>query len=118
MGDFSINGQVIKNPTGFKVERYKITTLNRLASGMMSGDLIAKKKKFYFVYDAITSRELKDILAVIWDTDELFFDLIYPYEGSTQLCSVYVGSIPSDLARAGTSDDWVWKGVTFNLIER
>ena len=29
---------------------------------------------------------------------------------------VYVGSIPTELARTG--GNWVWKGVTFNLIEK
>lgn len=118
MDNFVINGVSIKNPTGFKIERYNITNLKRLSSGDMTGDLIAKKKKFYFTYAAITNRELQDILDAIWESDAIFFPLHYNYNGDMATCSVYVGSIPTELARAGRTDNWVWKNVTFNLIER
>lgn len=118
MGEFSINGVAIKNPSAFKIERYNITTMNRLANGNMSGDLVAKKMKFYFTYDAITAEELEQILTAIWDTESIFFDLIYPYNGTTHMKTVYSGSIPSELVRAGKTANWVWRGVIFNLIER
>ena len=84
----------------------------------MCGDLIAKKRKFYFTYDAISASDLDEILRVIWDTNDLFYTLTYDENNVEKSATVYVGSIPSDLYRAGPNEEWVWKGVTFNLIER
>ena len=57
MANFSVNGIAIKNPSKFKIERYNITNMERLADATMVGDLIAKKRKFYFTYDAISGDE-------------------------------------------------------------
>lgn len=119
MGDwFKVNGVYIKNPSTFKIERYNLTTLERLASGEMTGDLVAQKYKFYFTYEALTAAELENILNPIWYAKTLFFPLQYKYNGKRNTVTVYVGSIPTELARAGFGSDWVWKGVTFNLIEK
>ena len=118
MANFSINNIAVKNPTSFKIERYNVTTLERLANAEMAGDLIAKKLKFYFTYDAITGEELDTILEAIWDSDDLFFPLNYRYNGQDKTAMVYSGSIPSELHRAGRTSNWVWKGVTFNLIQK
>ena len=116
---FVVNGVTIKNPTGFKVERYNVTTMTRLSNASMTGDLIAQKYKFYFTYEAISAEEFDSILEAIWDSKQLFFTLEYPYQGEQRRAQVYVGSIPSDLHRGGmASPNWVWKNVTFNLIER
>jgi hypothetical protein len=121
---FVVNGVSIKNPTAFKIERYNVTTMTRLSNADMTGDLIAKKHKFFFTYDAITAADLDKILEAIWDSDALFFTLEYPYQGQQRSATVYVGSIPSDLHRGDTATGdnvasrWIWKGVTFNLIEK
>ena len=118
MANFTVNGVGIKNPSSFKIERYNVTNMERLANAEMVGDLIAKKRKFYFTYDAITAGELDTILKAIWETNKLFFTLKYVENGSTKSATVYVGSIPTELHRAGKSTNWVWKNVTFNVIER
>ena len=82
----------------------------------MCGDLIAKKRKFYFTYAAITAKDLNTILDTIWETNELFFTLSYVENGQTKTATVYSGSIPTELYRTG--DNWVWKEVTFDLIEK
>ena len=116
---FVVNGVAIKNPSTFKIERYNVTTMERLADASMVGDLVAQKLKFYFTYEAISSVDFDKILEAIWDSKKLFFTLEYPYQGSTRSATVYVGSIPSDLHRgAMSSPNWIWKNVTFNLIER
>ena len=116
---FILNGKQIKNPSTFKVERYNVTTMTRLSNADMTGDLIAQKHKFYFTYEAITANDLDDILDAIWHSQQLFFTLRYPYQGTDRTATVYVGSIPSDLHRGHmSSSNWVWKNVTFNLIER
>ena len=114
--NFKINGTPIKRPSQFKIERYNVTNLQRLANAKMCGDLIAKKRKFYFTYTAITAKDLNTILDIIWETNELFFTLSYVENGQTKTATVYSGSIPTELYRTG--DNWVWKGVTFDLIEK
>lgn len=118
MANFTVNGRVIKNPSTFKIERYNVTNMERLADAKMVGDLIAKKTKYYFTYDAITGEDLDNILEAIWETDALFFPLEYIENGVSKSVTVYVGSIPTELHRAGKTTNWVWKNVTFNLIEQ
>lgn len=113
---YKINGTPIKCPSSFKIERYNVTNMERLANAEMCGDLIAKKRKFYFTYDAIQSTELNNILNIIWETDDIFFNLSYVENNEEKTARVYSGSIPSDLYRTGSK--WVWKNVTFDLIEK
>lgn len=118
MANFTVNGVAIKNPSSFKIERYNVTNMERLADASMAGDLIAKKRKFYFTYEAISGEDLDTILEAIWETDALFFTLEYVENGVAKTAQVYVGSIPTELHRAGKTTNWVWKNVTFNLIEK
>ena len=113
---YKINGVAIKRPSEFKIERYNVTNLQRLANADMCGDLIAKKRKFYFTYEAITAKDLNKILDTIWETNSIFFTLSYVENNVEKSARVYSGSIPSELYRTG--DNWVWKNVTFNLIEK
>ena len=112
-----INGITIKNPSTFKIERYNVTTMERLSNADMVGDLVAKKLKFYFTYDAISAEDFDAILSAIWDSSTLFFPFEYTDRGRTKITMVYVGSIPSDLHYMSNRNT-VWKNVTFNLIER
>ena len=114
--NFQINGKDIKRPSGFKIERYNATNKHHIANATMCGDLNTKKRKFYFTYEAITAEELNNILDIIWETDNLFFTLTYVENNTTKKARVYSGSIPSELYRTGSN--WVWKGVTFDLIEK
>jgi hypothetical protein len=117
MANFTVNGRGIKNPSAFKIERNNVTNMERLANADMVGDLIAKKLKFYFTYDAITAEDLDNILDAIWETDKIFFPLEYTYQGVKKTATVYVGSIPTELHSA-KSKEWVWRNVTFNLIQK
>ena len=117
MANFAVNGRVIKNPSSFKIERYNVTNMERLANAKMVGDLIAQKLKFYFTYDAITAGELDNILDDIRESKKLFFKLKYVEKKKKKSATVYVGSIPTELHSA-KSKEWVWKNVTFNLIEQ
>lgn len=114
---FVVNGVTIKNPSAFKIERYNVTNMERLSNADMVGDLIAKKLKFYFTYDAITAEDFDTILSAIYDSDSLFFPLEYTDRGKTHRVTVYVGSIPADL-HFMSSRNTVWKNLTFNLIQR
>ena len=118
MANFTVNGRAIKNPSSFKIERYNVTNMERLADATMVGDLIAKKRKFYFTYEAISGDDLDNILEAIWETTTLFVPLEYVENGVAKSATVYVGSIPTELHRAGRTTNWVWRNVTFNLIEQ
>lgn len=113
---FIVNGITIKRPSTFKVERYNVTNMERLSNADMVGDLIAKKLKFYFTYDAISAEDFDVILDAIWGAS-LFFPFQYEDRGEIKRASVYVGSIPSELHYMSKKNT-VWKNVTFNLIER
>lgn len=118
MAFFTINSVAIKNPTTFKIERFNVTNLERLADATMAGDLIAKKLKFYFTYEAISSYDLDVLLEAIWVSSNLFFTLGYVDNGIEKTAQVYVGAIPAELHQAGLTTNWVWKGITFNLIQQ
>ena len=115
---FTVNGRAIKNPSSFKIERYNVTNLTRIANADMVGDLIAKKRKFYFTYEAITAQDLDNILEAIWNTNSIFYTLKYEENGKSKTATVYSGSIPTELHHADKGSSWVWKNVTFNLIEK
>lgn len=114
--NFKINGVPIKRPTSFKIEKYKVTNLDRLANALMVGDLIAKKRKAYFTYAAIKAHDLDVILDVLWETNEIFYTLTYVENNVTKVFKCYPGSIPAELHSTG--EDWTWKNVTFDLIEQ
>ena len=111
----SINGTTIKRPTFFDIERYNLTKSGRVASGDMTMDLIAKKRKFLFRYDVISGKDLNTILNLIDGTD-MFFTLSYIENDVTKTASCYAGHIPTRLFR--TDGVWYWTRVNFDLIER
>lgn len=111
-----VGGVVMKQPSDFSMEKYNLTKSGRVASGKMKIELIAKKRKFLFVYDVISGVELDTLLSVI-DSDEMVFLLEYT-ENSDVIKSamVYVGAIKAKKFR--TDGVWYWKDVTFDLIEQ
>lgn len=111
-----LNGTSIKRPSSFKIERYKVTNLQRLANGDMAGDLISKKRKFYFTYDAITSDDIQKILGIIWEINSIFYTLEYVEDNVVKTATVYTGSMPDTLIRTGGC--WVWKDVSIDFIEK
>jgi hypothetical protein len=113
---YTISGITIKRPSSFKVEKYKITNANRLANGNMTADVLAKKRKYTLTYNQITSNELNKIINILWDNMEYFFPFTYVENGSIQSATVYPGSIPAELFRP--IGNWIWKNVTFSLIEQ
>lgn len=113
---YSINEVSIKRPHSFRIEKYKVTNLKRLANADMSGALIAKKRKFNFTYNAITSTDLNKILDILWESDDVFYTLKYMENNELKTVTVYPGAIPAELHRTGNV--WVWKDVSFSLIER
>lgn len=115
MSLIKLNGVEIKTPDQFSISRFNLTKSGRTANGMMTMDLVAKKRKFNIGYTVISGKELNKILDII-DTDEMFFTIEYQESGVTKTATVYVGEIPTELFR--TDGVWYWKNVTFSLIEQ
>lgn len=112
----SINGIEIKRPWPFKISRYKVSSLERMADATMVGDFIARKRTFEFTYEAINSVELKKILDIIWESDTMFFTLGWIENNQSYTATVYPGAIPQTLHRTGSV--WTWEDVHFQLIEQ
>ena len=118
---FKIDGVAIKTPSTFDMSYYTLTQSNRVANGDMVMDFVANKRKFNFKYNAITSTELNKIIELLWTqlstTRMCFHDFEYLDDGIWKSAVVYAGSIPKALHRAD-GQIWVWKNVSFGLIER
>jgi len=110
-----LNGTAIKNPTSFEVEKYKLTKAGRVASGKMTMDVIAKKRKFSLSYEVLSGKHLKTITDILY-SDDAFFTLEYEENGEMQSVTVYVGAIKAQRFR--TDGVWYWKNVEFALIEQ
>lgn len=114
----TIGTTVIKTPSKFSISSYNLTEAQRVTSGRMNFDFIAKKKKLFLEYDVITGTALKTILDLI-DTNELEFDVTYyDITGVAVTKTFYVGEISTPLHRRSTiGDQHIWKQVAFNFIE-
>jgi len=110
-----LGGVTIKKPTSFRIERYTLTKAGRVASGLMTLEYIAKKRKFVFEYEVISGTELNTILDII-DTTTMFFTINYRENNVNKSATVYAGHIPSEQFR--TDGVWYWKDVNFDLIEQ
>lgn len=118
---FYLDGQKIKDPTGFNPELYTLTKSTRVANGDMVMDFVANKRKYNFTWAAIDSRELDKIIEILWrqleTTKECFHWLEYDDDLRHNKVRVYSGAIPHNLHR-GDGKLWVWKDVKLSLIER
>jgi hypothetical protein len=115
--DIQINGVSIKQPKNPSVSHYNLTKSGRLASGKMTMDLVAKKKKLFLEYEVLSGAEVEHILSLI-DTDELFFTVSYIENGVARSFKAYVGEINRKLHRGGGNSGWYWTDVAFNFIEQ
>ena len=110
-----INGIKIKTPTECTLTRYNLTKSGRVASGKMTMELVAKKRRLDISYDVISADDLQTILNLIYGTD-MFFNVKYdlPEGAGEMIC--YAGAIPSKYFRR--SKGWYWRDVQFALIEQ
>ena len=110
-----LNGKIIKSPHSWEVERYRISKAERVATGDMVMDTIAKKRKFLVGYTELSGRDLDAILNIIY-TDNEFINLEYEENGKMKSAVVYCGPIRAKKYR--TNMGWYWVDISFNLIER
>ena len=118
---FYLDGQKIKDPTGFNPELYTLTKSTRVANGDMVMDFVANKRKYNFTWAVIDSRELDKIIEILWrqleTTKECFHWLEFHDDLRHNKVRVYSGAIPHNLHR-GDGRLWIWKDVKLSLIER
>ena len=119
--EFTIDGVKIKTPSSFDMSYYTETKSLRTADGNMQMEFIANKRRFNFKYNAIGSNDLDKIVELLWTslatTRQCFHTFSY-LEGTKRItATVYAGSIPKKLHR-GDGSNWVWKDVSFALIEQ
>ena len=112
-----LGGITVKTPHKLKIERYNVTKAGRVASGLMTMDLLAKKVKLVVTYPAISGIELQEILDII-DTDTMFFQVRYKENATIKEITCYTGHIPSEIYRSDNDGYWVWSDVTFGLIQQ
>ena len=111
----TISGQTVKLPTSFNIEKYHLTKAGRVATGDMTLEYIASKRKFIFEYNAIRGDDLDTILNII-DTSTMFFTLTYKENDVAKSATVYAGAVKSEQFR--TDGKWVWRNFSFSLIEK
>lgn len=118
---FKIDGTVIKNPSTLRIADYLVTDMKRNAAGDMNGQVLGVKRKIFFTYDAITGAELRKIYNILLDP-VLFHTIVFVDDGVTYTKTVYPGDLDKTLHRtgrgSGDSSTWIWKDVSFNLIEK
>ena len=111
----TLAGQSIKRPTDFKIGSFTLTKAGRTADGTMHLERIAGKRKFYFEYDVLNGDDLDTIKNIIEGTT-MFFILTYKDNDNAKSATVYAGSLEKTQFR--TDGYWVWKNITFDLIEQ
>lgn len=115
-----LNSTDIKKPNkanGFYLERFEISEAKRVASGKMTKDIVAVKRKFYFQYAVIEKVDL-DVIMNILTNGDAFFTLDYEDGGDAKQATVYVGAIKKYPFHATAIAGYSWKDFTFNLIEQ
>jgi len=115
--NITLNGTKIKTSPDFEIQRYNITNSQRLSSGKMTMELIAKKRKFICKWASMAASDLNVILDIIWEGSALFFTLGYVENNVDKTAQVYVGDINTALFRTDAAD-WIWKDVELHFIEQ
>lgn len=114
----TLNGVEIPNPSKIDVGKFNLAKAGRSASGLMTMEIIARKRSVTVQYSHLSDPDLKVILDQL--DSKTFHQFTYPDPqgaGGTLTLTVYVG----DLAykpwkkRGGI---WWWQEISIPLIER
>jgi len=112
-----LGGTTLPEPQGFEREWYKLVKAGRVASGKMTLEVIARKRKFTLSYNTLTGSDFATLVSVI-DTNDAFLTFEFPEsDGSTSTCTVYTGALKS-LFYMNTASKKLYKDISFALIEQ
>lgn len=112
----NVNGVDIKNPSTLTYDYYSLSKSGRLASGKMTMDIIAHKRKFECAYTNMSTTEWNTMMAAVFDANTPFYTLHYYKDNVWTDCTVYTGDISKDLARWG--GQWYYTNIKIDFIEQ
>lgn len=110
----------IKNPTKpIIIGKYPVTAhVGRVSSGLMTMSFVAEKSTFQFVYDAMKHSELQTILDIIHNFPDIFHTLNINENGVEAEYTVYPGAVTRTPFRTDNNGYWIYKDISFQLIEQ
>jgi hypothetical protein len=114
----TLNGVQLPNPSNIEVGKFALTKAGRSASGLMTMEIIARKRSVTLQYSHLSEPDLKVILDQL--DGKVFHQLTYPDPqgaGGTKTITVYSGDLaykPWHTVNAV----WWWQEVSIPLIER
>jgi len=111
-----IAGVTVKTPSELKVGRFDLTKSNRTASGRMTMELIATKRRVDCVWRMVPDNELQKIIDTI-TANKPFFTLEYPDAGGQMTMTCYAGDINAGLWHTKNGIRY-WQDVSIAFIEQ
>jgi len=117
MANVTIDGFLLKTPSTISYGTYRISKSGRLASGLMTMDIIAIKRRIDLVWNSLSGAHLSDIIAML--DAKTFYTITFPdskVAGGIATMTAYVGDVNLDLFRSDGSR--IWKDVKLPFIEQ
>jgi len=111
-----IAGVTVKTPNELKIGRFDLTKSNRTASGKMTMELIAIKRRVDCVWRMLPDNDLKVIIDTI-TANKPFFSLEYPDVGGQMTMTCYAGDIVTSLWHTKNGVRY-WEEVSIGFIEQ
>lgn len=111
-----IAGVTVKTPSELKIGRFDITKSSRTASGKMTMEVIATKRRVDCTWKMIEDSELQIIIDTI-TANKPFFSLEYPDAGGSETMTVYAGDINTSLWHT-INDVRYWQEASVAFIEQ
>ncbi|MFZ5816305.1 MAG: hypothetical protein ACOY93_13575 [Bacillota bacterium] len=114
----TLNGVQLPNPSAVEIGKFNITKAGRTASGLMTMEIIARKRSVTLQYSHLSEPDLKSILDQL--DSRTFHTLTYPDpQGAdgTNTITVYLGDLAYRPFRR-VNGVWWWADVSIPLIER
>lgn len=112
-----VNGTQIKSPSTFKVGIFRLSKSGRLASGLMTMEIIAQKRRLDLTWEVISGSNLNAIIDIL--DSATFYSVEFPdpkINNFQNTLTMYVGDLNQELVKS--VGDRVWKDVTISLIEQ
>lgn len=113
-----INGVAMASPSEFKVDISDLDgETGRNAKGNLIRDRVAVKRKLECAWAPLKDNEISKLLQAVQSS---FFQVEYPdpMTGNNQIKTFYVGDRSAPMYWKDGSGQYLWQGLSMNLIER
>lgn len=113
----TINNTQVRTPTELKVATFRISRAERLASGLMSMEIVAVKRRLDLNYSFILETDIKLIMDLL--ESKVYHTVVYPdsQKGESHTITVYLGDIGQNAGQRIANTRY-WRDVSIALIER